>query len=154
MTDVILGWGVPLMPPGSLPPLPCYKISLPSLHVFLSFALPLFKKFFFVLQFNHNQLDHWGDVDLLQPVTGIKTVYFEANPIARDPQYRRKLKLALSSLTQIDATMVPRTNWTTYSSSVLLVVVNSNSVCISRSKVYKFLLLGSICIIMIIIKYT
>jgi protein phosphatase 1 regulatory subunit 7 len=61
-------------------------------------------------QFNHNQLDHWGDVDLLQPAAGIKTVYFEANPIARDPQYRRKLKLALPSLTQIDATMVPRTN--------------------------------------------
>jgi protein phosphatase 1 regulatory subunit 7 len=65
---------------------------------------------FFFPQFNHNQLDHWGDVDLLQPAAEIKTVYFEANPIARDPQYRRKLKLALPSLTQIDATMVPRTS--------------------------------------------
>ena len=65
---------------------------------------------YYLFQFNHNQLDHWGDVDLLQPAAGIKTVYFEANPIAKDPQYRRKLKLALPSLTQIDATMVPRTN--------------------------------------------
>lgn len=33
------------------------------------------------------------------------TVYFEHNPIYKDPQYRRKLKLALPSLKQIDATL-------------------------------------------------
>ena len=63
-------------------------------------------------QRSHHQLEHWGDVD---PASSWgKTVYFEANPITKDPQYRRKLKLALAipSLTQIDATMVaiPRTN--------------------------------------------
>ena len=60
-------------------------------------------------QFNDNQLDHWADIDQLRPATGLKTVYFQANPIAKDPQYRRKLKLAVPSLTQIDATMAPRT---------------------------------------------
>ena len=61
------------------------------------------------LQFNHNQLEHWVDIDQLTESRGIKTVYFEGNPISRDPQYRRKLKLTLPSLTQIDATLMPRT---------------------------------------------
>ena len=59
------------------------------LHYIITFFLR--KVCVFVFQFNHNQLDHWGDVDLLQPAAGIKMVYFEANPIARDPQYWRKL---------------------------------------------------------------
>ena len=63
-----------------------------------------------IFQVDHNQLEQWGDFDLLQPATGVKTVYYEANPIAKDPQYKRKLKLAIPSLTQINATMVPRTN--------------------------------------------
>ena len=61
------------------------------------------------IQFNHNQLETWGDVDQLATATVLKTVYFEGNPLHKDPQYRRKLKLALPSLTQIDATLVPRT---------------------------------------------
>lgn len=52
----------------------------------------------------------WADVDMLQPAKGLQTVYFEANPIAKDPQYRRKLKLSLPSLRQIDATLVRATN--------------------------------------------
>lgn len=55
--------------------------------------------------FNNNQLENWHDVELLQNATNIKTVYFEHNPIARDNQYRRKLRLILPSLTQIDATL-------------------------------------------------
>jgi len=63
----------------------------------------------YFLQFNHNQLEHWEDIDQLTQSKGMKTVYFEGNPISSNPQYRRKLKLALPSLTQIDATLVPRT---------------------------------------------
>ena len=71
---------------------------------------PPMSVFILLLFFSFSLITAWGDVDLLQPAAGIKTVYFEANPIAKDPQYRRKLKLALPPLTQIDATMVPRTN--------------------------------------------
>lgn len=56
-------------------------------------------------QFNHNLLEDWRDVDQLRGARNLQTVYFEGNPIAKDPQYRRKLKLALPTLTQIDATM-------------------------------------------------
>ena len=59
-----------------------------------------------VIQFNNNGLSEWKDIDLLQPCKAIDTVYFEHNPIYKDAQYRRKLKLALPSLKQIDATMV------------------------------------------------
>ncbi len=48
-------------------------------------------------------------MEQLRPATGLQTVYFEANPIARDPQYRRKVKLALPPISQIDATLVPKT---------------------------------------------
>ena len=57
-------------------------------------------------QFNHNKVDQWSDLDQLAPAVGLKTVYFEGNPMASDPQYRRKVKLALPTLTQIDATLV------------------------------------------------
>ncbi|XP_065185046.1 protein phosphatase 1 regulatory subunit 7-like [Sycon ciliatum] len=55
--------------------------------------------------FNNNQISSWEDVQCLTNATNIQTVYLEANPIAKDPAYRRKLKLTLPSLTQIDATM-------------------------------------------------
>lgn len=38
-------------------------------------------------------------------MTKLQTVYFERNPIAKDPSYRTKIKLALASLVQIDATL-------------------------------------------------
>jgi protein phosphatase 1 regulatory subunit 7 len=38
--------------------------------------------------------------------SSLKTVYFEGCPIASDPQYRLKLKLALPSLQKIDATYI------------------------------------------------
>ena len=59
-------------------------------------------------QFNHNQLDDWSDIDELKCAKGLRTVYFEGNPIANDPQYRRKVHLSLPSISQIDATLVPR----------------------------------------------
>ena len=37
--------------------------------------------------------------------TSLATVYLEHNKIQQDPQYRRKIKLVLPSLTQIDATL-------------------------------------------------
>lgn len=56
-------------------------------------------------QFNHNQLEDWRDIDQLKGARNLQTVYFEGNPVAKDTQYRRKLKLTLPTLTQIDATM-------------------------------------------------
>ena len=35
----------------------------------------------------------------------LSTVYFERNPIERSADYRRKMKLTLPNLTQIDATL-------------------------------------------------
>ena len=59
----------------------------------------------FLLQFNDNQLDSWEDLDQLKNCTKLKTVYFERNPIWQDTAYRRKVKLALPTVTQIDATL-------------------------------------------------
>ncbi|PIK44844.1 putative protein phosphatase 1 regulatory subunit 7 [Apostichopus japonicus] len=56
--------------------------------------------------FNSNLLEHWPDIDELKFATRIQTVYFEHNPIQKDPMYRKKIKLSLPSLTQIDATLV------------------------------------------------
>lgn len=60
----------------------------------------------FLFQFNSNLLEHWPDIDELKFATRIQTVYFEHNPIQKDPMYRKKIKLSLPSLTQIDATLV------------------------------------------------
>lgn len=60
-------------------------------------------------QFNHNQVEDWHALKELASAKGLRTVYFEGNPIASDPQYRRKLQLELSTLVQIDATLVRRT---------------------------------------------
>lgn len=64
-------------------------------------------KHYYGLQFNDNQLSEWGDLDNL-PKDSLETVYFERNPIwsdGKDPNYRRKIKLALPSIQQIDATL-------------------------------------------------
>jgi protein phosphatase 1 regulatory subunit 7 len=58
--------------------------------------------------FNDNLLDNWGQLNNLQQATKLQTVYLERNPIwkdGKDVNYRRKIKLALPSLTQIDATL-------------------------------------------------
>jgi len=54
---------------------------------------------------NSNQISDWKEVEKLGANKGILTVYLEHNPIQKDPQYRRKLKLCIPTLTQIDATL-------------------------------------------------
>lgn len=55
--------------------------------------------------FNDNLLEDWTQIDRLGVLTQLRTVYFERNPIQKDINYRRKIKLSLSTLHQIDATM-------------------------------------------------
>lgn len=57
-------------------------------------------------QMNDNLLDCWSDLDELKGARSLETVYLERNPLQRDPQYRRKIMLALPSVRQIDATFV------------------------------------------------
>ena len=54
---------------------------------------------------NNNQVSNFKEVEKLSSNSGLLTVYLEHNPIQKDPQYRRKIKLMLPSLTQIDATL-------------------------------------------------
>lgn len=55
---------------------------------------------------NDNLVEDWAQLSQgLAKATRLATVYFERNPIQKDVNYRRKIKLALPSLTQIDATL-------------------------------------------------
>ena len=54
---------------------------------------------------NGNAVSSWQEVDKLKNNTSLLTVYLEHNPVFKDPQYRRKLKMTCPSLTQIDATL-------------------------------------------------
>ncbi|XP_069123721.1 protein phosphatase 1 regulatory subunit 7-like [Argopecten irradians] len=63
--------------------------------------------------FNDNRMDDWKDLEELAPIKILETVYFERNPLWKDPEnagqadpnYRRKVKLALPQVRQIDATL-------------------------------------------------
>ncbi|XP_027996624.2 protein phosphatase 1 regulatory subunit 7 isoform X3 [Eptesicus fuscus] len=55
---------------------------------------------------NDNLLESWSDLDELKGAKNLETVYLERNPLQKDPQYRRKVMLALPSVRQIDATFV------------------------------------------------
>uniref|UniRef100_A0A3Q2YYG9 Protein phosphatase 1 regulatory subunit 7 n=1 Tax=Hippocampus comes TaxID=109280 RepID=A0A3Q2YYG9_HIPCM len=55
---------------------------------------------------NDNQIDNWSDLDELKNAKSLETVYLERNPLQKDPQYRRKIMLALPSVRQIDATFI------------------------------------------------
>lgn len=57
------------------------------------------------MQANSNQISDWKCVDHLQKNEKLATIYLEHNPLAKDVQYRTKLKLALPFLRQIDATL-------------------------------------------------
>lgn len=57
-------------------------------------------------QMNDNQVDNWSDLDELKNAKSLETVYLERNPLQKDPQYRRKIMLALPSVRQIDATFI------------------------------------------------
>lgn len=54
---------------------------------------------------NDNQISDWGNMDVLKHNQGLRTVYFERNAIYTDIQYRKKLKLIMPWLQQIDATL-------------------------------------------------
>merc|ERR1712083_968052 len=54
---------------------------------------------------NNNSVEDFKEVSKLTPNSSLLTVYLEHNPIQKDAQYRRKIKLALPSLTQIDSTL-------------------------------------------------
>ena len=56
---------------------------------------------------NDNQISDWNEIRNIEHMRNLATVYFERNPIQiqKSGDYRRKLKLALPSLTQIDATL-------------------------------------------------
>ncbi len=60
------------------------------------------------IQFNHNSFEDWSALSELKNMKRLRTVYFEGNSISTDPQYRRKIQLTLPSVTQIDATLVPK----------------------------------------------
>ena len=55
--------------------------------------------------FNDNLVEDWSQLNGLSGATQLATVYLERNPIQKDVNYRRKIKLALPSLTQIDASL-------------------------------------------------
>ncbi|KAG7272484.1 hypothetical protein CRUP_005956 [Coryphaenoides rupestris] len=55
---------------------------------------------------NDNQIENWSDLDDLKNAKTLETVYLERNPLQKDPQYRRKIMLALPSVRQIDATFI------------------------------------------------
>ena len=66
-----------------------------------------------IFQFNDNKIDNWKDLEQLRTLTKLETVYLERNPIyydhenklKADPNYRRKIKLTLPWVKQIDATL-------------------------------------------------
>lgn len=54
---------------------------------------------------NDNEVSEWTCVEKLEANKKLSTVYLERNPVASDPAYRRKLKLIVPWLNQIDATL-------------------------------------------------
>lgn len=54
---------------------------------------------------NDNEIADWNCLQNLGELKGLATVYLERNPVANDPAYRRKLKMIIPSLNQIDATL-------------------------------------------------
>ncbi|KAJ7418320.1 Protein phosphatase 1 regulatory subunit 7 [Willisornis vidua] len=60
---------------------------------------------------NDNLVESWSDLDELKGAKNLETVYLERNPLQKDPQYRRKIMLALPTVRQIDATFVRLPWW-------------------------------------------
>lgn len=54
---------------------------------------------------NDNKIAEWSCIQPLGQMKTLATIYLERNPVAADPAYRRKLKMMIPSLTQIDATL-------------------------------------------------
>lgn len=55
--------------------------------------------------FNDNLVEDWSQLSGLSGAIKLSTVYLERNPIQKDINYRRKIKMALPSLSQIDAAL-------------------------------------------------
>ena len=72
-----------------------------SLEAFFCVSVPIC-----ALQMNDNLVESWSDLDELKGAKNLETVYLERNPLQKDPQYRRKIMLALPTVRQIDATFV------------------------------------------------
>ena len=53
---------------------------------------------------NNNQISSWHSINELESCKQLSCIYLEHNPISQDPMYRKKLKLIIISLKQIDAT--------------------------------------------------
>jgi len=50
-------------------------------------------------------VNNWNNVEILEQMKKLETVYLERNPISKDSAYRRKIKLIIPWITQIDATL-------------------------------------------------
>lgn len=63
--------------------------------------------------FNDNKVSDWEQVDYLRALKNLRTLYLERNPIyfadaertKHNPNYRRKVMLALPELRQLDANL-------------------------------------------------
>lgn len=54
---------------------------------------------------NNNEIKEWPTLNVLVDNKSLQTIYLEHNPISTDPNYRRKIKLLLPWLVQLDATL-------------------------------------------------
>lgn len=57
---------------------------------------------------NNNEIEDWNTLENLRANKKLQTIYLEHNPIAKDPNYRRKIMLLLPWLEQLDATLCKR----------------------------------------------
>ncbi len=60
------------------------------------------------LWMNGNRLSDFEELEQLTDATQLDTIYLESNPLARDPEYKRKVVQLLPWLHQLDATMLPK----------------------------------------------
>ena len=54
----------------------------------------------------YNQIPFFDDVTALTALPHLSTLYLEHNPIARDFEYRMRLRRMVPTLTQLDATRI------------------------------------------------
>jgi len=58
-----------------------------------------------IFQINDNQINDWNNVQILENLKKLETIYLEHNPLSKDSAYRRKIKLIMPWIAQIDATL-------------------------------------------------
>jgi len=54
---------------------------------------------------NNNKISEWKEMNVLKYFPNLETVYFEQNPIANDPMYRKKIMFICPQIKKIDATL-------------------------------------------------